>query len=665
MGLRTVSAAKRVKFREEFASIDEDIEVQSVTASDICHTIREVCTWQGQRVPLRFDPNATGQGLSRRDPEFVQHGPRFGQPMTLHEVLSMDTTVKVNNLQHGRLLSARTKVHLAFVLSKAIWQFYESDWMGVKWAIDSIVLLPRLKDRCPDTSLNMEAEVPYLKIDDTAHETVPLLEEEPTGISGQQHYHPYPYILNLGILLVLICSDKINALANHVGKKDDVDLNSTYFAFQVQVYDDESSWPCLDLSDDARERYREIVKHCVPLLPNLRSSFYETITERRATIRDKVVLPLYELLRGMKDPTLNDPEFSAKGGFQVTREDGISTTTTTKGQPSIVSKRWITRITSGGLHTHLLQAFDHNQILPGLRRPKIAIIDTGYDPTAGFFERKHRLRFNIENNGVGTPQYHFRDFWQDIKEPCDVDGHGTSMLSIIMMVAPFADICVARIASSSKDLHDDAVKTSDNLAKAIRWAVKEHDVDIISMSFGWEEEELVDGYHAVSKAISKSMNKRDQKLLVFAAASNLGGAHEELFPAHQPQVFSIRATNSLGAHQDFNPNLSSGATVYGTLGLDVPAAQPGKTKVKIGCTGTSAATAVAAGIAAHVVGYVHAFDQGKEWSEVRKFRGFSKFLDRISTHPARSATQERFLSLEKYHRKNWQKLLHADLDSVQ
>lgn len=79
-------------------------------------------------------------------------------------------------------------------------------------------------------------------------------------------------------------------------------------------------------------------------------------------------------------------------------------------------------------------------------RIRIAILDTGYDSKSQFFNsgpRKNRL-------------VKWKDFVDDQKQPVDSDGHGTHALSLLMKVAPAADICVARIAKNTEDLQNRA-----------------------------------------------------------------------------------------------------------------------------------------------------------------------------------------------------------------
>jgi hypothetical protein len=127
--------------------------------------------------------------------------------------------------------------------------------------------------------------------------------------------------------------------------------------------------------------------------------------------------------------------------------------------------KWIDSITSSKLHLHIDAKL--RATVGAIKRPMIAVIDTGYDSLSHFISKnKHKSRLNLKY-GKDSPQYHWKDFWGNEDAPRDDDGHGTSMLSTVMRVAPFADVCVARVASVDNDLRVQAKRTSDNLAKVV------------------------------------------------------------------------------------------------------------------------------------------------------------------------------------------------------
>lgn len=87
-----------------------------------------------------------------------------------------------------------------------------------------------------------------------------------------------------------------------------------------------------------------------------------------------------------------------------------------------------------------------------IKRIRIAVLDTGYDPTTPFFSDRSRKR-RIQR-------------WKDMaagdsESAVDEDGHGTHVLSILMKVIPVADFYVARVAPRRGDL----VNSTENVAK--------------------------------------------------------------------------------------------------------------------------------------------------------------------------------------------------------
>jgi hypothetical protein len=151
--------------------------------------------------------------------------------------------------------------------------------------------------------------------------------------------------------------------------------------------------------------------------------------------------------------------------------------------------------------------------------------------------------------------------------------------------------------------------------------------------------------------------------LIFAAASNLGGSKHELFPANHQTVFSIRGTNTKGKHEEFNPSLPErGGKVFGTLGLEVPASNRGREAPQyINKTGTSVATAVAAGIAAIVVGYINIHDKNGLWDNIRMFEGFQDLLYKLSTEPEE---RKRFITLDNHSKEEDQVGFETALNSA-
>lgn len=137
------------------------------------------------------------------------------------------------------------------------------------------------------------------------------------------------------------------------------------------------------------------------------------------------------------------------------------------------------------------------------------------------------------------------------------------------------------------------------------------------MSFGFREE-----IPLIRSAIYEATILRNDRVLFLAAASNYGGNSRELFPASHDAVISVRATNAHGAFLDTNPPADPyGPAVYGTLGKDVPAAWLSSVNGELSKSGSSVATAIAAGIAAMMLSVANAGFESEQFRMPQQVEG--------------------------------------------
>jgi hypothetical protein len=181
--------------------------------------------------------------------------------------------------------------------------------------------------------------------------------------------------------------------------------------------------------------------------------------------------------------------------------------------------------------------------------------------------------------------------------------------------------------------------------KAIQWAWKDCKANIITMSFGFEDEIYVNDELVISNAILKAQLESRPGVLFFAAAANDGGNRGEMFPAHESHVLSIRGTDEFGWPQHFNPPKDYNARkCFMTLGVDVPGASLSTSEhegADVCKSGTSVATPIAAGIAATMLGYTRLFeddirtflqkDQVPKLRNIWKISGMTALLAQMAT----------------------------------
>ncbi|KAI5460318.1 hypothetical protein BGZ63DRAFT_424828 [Mariannaea sp. PMI_226] len=501
-------------------------------------------------------------------------------------------SVSLSDILARSRISSKAKLFLAYVLAKSVWRYYNSDFMKTPWTTESVHFM-REGRRDDARSEEINPASPCFAFSTLMSEKL----EPPEYCDGYSVLHRYPRVLALGVLLVDICRKcPLDSLERAPIIEQQLNDDFTRCADII----DDHSWPDLDLrNEDAISTYRDAVRKCLdPKLfhvPELAEKGLDQMgmKKRRDALYTYVVLPLETLCTDLaiidKIDQIGKLSYSEPIAELVSPPGPVLLTTSYNSLNS--SNGWLKSIMESPLVDQVSKQYRKNRVLV---RPRIAILDTGYDANSQFFAagpRRNRLIM-------------WKDFVDGQAEPVDSDGHGTHVVSLCMKIAPAADICVARIAKDTDDLQNAA----ENIEQAIAWATgrEEANADIVSMSFGFPEEPHVKGRTVISNAIYNAIRNRDSQVLFFAAAANDGGNQREMFPARHSEVFSIRATDHQGVFQDFNPapNFQEPPS-FGTLGTEVPGASLNSQVQEAYKTGTSTATPIAAGTAATILGYVH------------------------------------------------------------
>ncbi|KAJ6447116.1 subtilase family domain-containing protein [Purpureocillium lavendulum] len=236
---------------------------------------------------------------------------------------------------------------------------------------------------------------------------------------------------------------------------------------------------------------------------------------------------------------------------------------------------------------------------------KVAVIDTGIDLDHPDFQavlKSGQLDLGIDLVDRG-------------ERISDLDGHGTHVCHTLLQTAPYVKLYPMRVFRTSK--REDC--TPNLIKQAIYHAIEIWDVDIISMSFAFEEEEA-DIKEALRNAKSKAS---DKNALMFAAASNNRALR--INPVGYPAraINRVICVNSSTVHDrpsDFSPEGQPGQPNLSAVGENVEAAWPvsgdaGDETTRKRMSGTSCATPIVAGIAAMVLDFAK-----KDGPELRSLR---------------------------------------------
>jgi subtilisin family serine protease len=177
---------------------------------------------------------------------------------------------------------------------------------------------------------------------------------------------------------------------------------------------------------------------------------------------------------------------------------------------------------------HLLDA--HNTATGvGVR---IAILDTGIDPNhpalQGHVVAAHdfvleragatEVAQGVDTNGDGVVD----GAW----------GHGTHLSGIVLLTAPDAQLIVGRVLDS------DGVGDVVTVAAGIRWAISQG-ANIINLSLG-----TLQSSEAISTAI---MDAKEHGVIVTVSAGNWGAEFPQEYPASDPRVITVAASDAFGA----------------------------------------------------------------------------------------------------------------------
>lgn len=571
--------------------------------------------------------------------EFVQLYEGFGlkQNLAAGPGQSLSTILKRCNLQ------VKDKLILAHVTTVAFWQFYDTDLQHRKWTSDNIIFMSQA-DKANAIPIN-----PYISVDLEAGDS-----EHEEHFIRKHLIHRYPRLLALAIILIEI---GLNDTLQRETRADEVhqsnqDWNTAIFGLERLK---QAAWGGFS----NKSVYEDVIHAClqsknydVDTKDNQKST---VICQRRQAIHNQVVGPIQRLVE-TGFPASNEQVrcFELKRTVDIKLSEPVIDPGIRKGTLAHFHGEhsnpllWLddlvkisARILKLRARILKLRATTTTRLGNNCAKVKVAILDTGCDPSAQCFIKKPGLLSNIKA---------WKDFTTSIsEEKVDVDGHGTFMAALLSSTAPIAELHIARVAKSSDDIlgsSSSIVEVSPQLHKctykdntligiqAIQWAAMKQEVDIISMSFGFQAchtQQTED----IKNAIMAVVARRKSKIIILASAGNFGPAQDEAFPACHHCVISMRATDPMGTFHSTNPTHDAlQAIVLGTFGDSLPSWLTDCDR-EVYKPGSSAATAVAAGIAAFVLEHANilneAYGPSPDLEKMRTWEGMKRVLERMSS----------------------------------
>ncbi|KAM0259126.1 hypothetical protein ACHAQJ_003497 [Trichoderma viride] len=246
-------------------------------------------------------------------------------------------------------LVPKTKLVLAYILAKSVWQFYDSDFMSVCWTTRSIQLFREREDEDDEDEAGVDW-APYYAFSLEQMTERDSVERLPPG----QFLHRYPRVLALGAILYELGQKKRwekqatssgpASSTNHIEPPTlEKIINDTSSKIRKGVQ--KKRWPDISLKNvQTLEEYRVIVANCASenffrldpkeKPPNsseksLQKTAEEleeelTVAERRAILFKKVVAPLKEMVQttGWVDESGNIQRYYMKGATTRLKDKG-------------------------------------------------------------------------------------------------------------------------------------------------------------------------------------------------------------------------------------------------------------------------------------------------------------------------------------------------------
>ncbi|POR38560.1 Intracellular serine protease [Tolypocladium paradoxum] len=273
------------------------------------------------------------------------------------------------------------------------------------------------------------------------------------------------------------------------------------------------------------------------------------------------------------------------------------------------------------------------------RRVRIALLDTGIRRDNSLIRSQLR---NIKRRDSIKEQINFLDQNSpEDTEDMDKQGHGTLNMLLLLRTAPEADIYFARVARSKDTVCPKAIVKVPMISGQLRvvWAIKHATtiwkVDIIAMPLKASQD-----CRKFRSAIKEAYSVH--KILI-AGASNEGGNAGRAYPASDERVICMHALDGLGNNfPGLNPTPHPSDDNFGTLGLDIrfPFNEDSKggqkqNEEETSRSGTSYATAVAAGITATILAFLYHADfdnhfNNNERTLAMSNQGMKKIFRRIA-----------------------------------
>ncbi|KAJ4315293.1 hypothetical protein N0V84_008449 [Fusarium piperis] len=505
------------------------------------------------------------------------------------------------------LMEGKDRLILSFILATSLLHFFSGPWLQAKLTSETICFLVSNSHVSPDITK------PYLT-------TACCSLEQEASPSELDQPHQFPYILSLGILLL------------EIARGTPVNLEKAQDPCVVAL-DCFKEWDkaCgTGRSTSVRDGLHEVISACIDPR-KLRQYFLDKPSVKNLEVRqyifERILHPLENALSTAYGIQLNKLHADIARAKEVNKSGSFDHRDEHRPDKEDAAREWLSHWS--GVSDLLYDCEDRlSEAAKRATRVKVAVIDTGLQLPGALqenYEDDKRINVDQSKAFILASEGQVSDDWR-----VDPDGHGSRVGQIILKVAPGADLHVAKVFRTKDDLEDPDIanQVHDRIAKAIKHATNEWKVDIIVMSFGFDET-----IPLIRNALVEA-SKAEKPPLFFAATRN-DGAHKRMaWPARDSSVIGISSTDGNGLASPFNPSDKDTDSIMYAFGEGFPVevAAPGNSKSSVTkyISGTSYAAPVAAALAASLLGCVRMVTETLPLDERNMYQHVPSDLQRMS-----------------------------------
>lgn len=376
------------------------------------------------------------------------HGPELHQLHDSSPIVQRvlpGPSVSLKHILETYRLSNRMKLVLANIVARSFWQYYDSPWMDSKWTSESIHFLPEPRIDGSTTGTDEEvfyASKPYFVVEFEGGER-PFLEY----CDSYSVIFRYPRLLSLCTILLEIGRGETFTWVHAESLEGNLNAN---WNIVKRLAESKRGWGDFEYPD-----YRKAILSCL----NCQLSDEDTAKDhsqaesqvdiRKTAIYDNIVSPLERLIKllGFSENIQNLDPIRARRS--VVRGPIIHTVpifnpeisaNLAQDREASQSSKWLDQLFKVNSYINKIS----KDCTQGQKRRaiRVAVLDTGYDDEAAFFQvptRRRRIR-------------QWKDFYGNMDDPIDENGHGSHTAALIMKVAPTADVYIARVTKDRATL---------------------------------------------------------------------------------------------------------------------------------------------------------------------------------------------------------------------